>query len=219
MLSGIVCTSLQAQSQSDSLRQKFDKDSAHIYRYRKIKHYANIDFRNAYVDNNFLSLAGLRLGVTINNRHTIGIGGYILNEFAILKSNRVRTYEFDKVSYLTLIYEYILHDGKFLDILFPIEVGYGSYIARPVGSTAPEESLHSAMVPTGLGVKFLLMPSAWIGLKLGGGYRYVWEENSPVGLDGLYFSIGVRIDVAKTIQDLQYYQLKKKFKRNLKTLS
>lgn len=205
------------QFKADSLQQRFSKDSAFIYRYKKIKHYANIDFRNAFVDNNFLSLVGLRIGVTIHNRHTVGIGGYILNEFSILKSNRVRTYEFEEVGYVTLIYEYILHDGKYLDIHFPFEIGYGAYAAKPVNSSSTED-IKSPMVPTGVGIKFLLMPSAWIGVKFGGGYRYVWEQNSPVGLDGLYFAIGVRIDIAKTYQDMRFMRLRKKYRHQLSAL-
>ena len=217
LVSGLSGQQSDRSFRSDSLKNKFEKDSVFIYRKKKIKPYANIDFRNAFVDNNFLSLAGLRLGVTLHNRHTFGLAAYMLNEFSIFKSNRVRTYEFDKINYLTLVYEYILHDGKYLDIHFPFELGYGNYSAHPVNADSGS-SVNSNMIPTGIGVKLLLMPNSWVGIKFGGGYRYIKELNSNVGLDGLYFSIGIRVDLAKTYQDIRYFRARKEYKRQLSLL-
>ena len=215
LLNNGTITAQNGQSPSlkiDSLRNRLNSDSARIYRYRVIKPYANIDFRNAYVTKSFLSLVGLRAGATINSHHIFGLGIYTLNKFPIFKSDRVKKYQFEEVTYGTLFYEYRILDRKYFDVLLPFEIGYGTYTARIVDETV-STVISSKMIPTGFGVKCLVMPHAWIGFKFGAGYRYVWEESFRVGLDGAYFTIGVRIDLDHMSQDIRYNRLKKKYKQ------
>lgn len=201
---------------ADSLTLKFEQDSTRLFRYKKYKPYLNIDFRNAYVTKSFLSLVGLRGGTTLNGNHIFGLGYYLLNEFSIFKSNKIKVYQFDKVNYFTLFYEYKIYDGRVFDVLLPFELGYGSYSASL--SESPETKVHSTMIPTGVGVKCILMAHTWVGLKFGGGYRYVWERTVNVGIDGGYFTIGVRIDLDHMSKDIRFSRLKRNYQHQLKTL-
>ena len=205
-------------SKNDSLKKHLELDSARIYRYRLVKPYANIDFRNAYVSNSFLSLVGFRGGLTVNAHHIFGFGIYTLNKFPIFKSDRVKTYQFEEITYGTLFYEYRILDRKYLDILLPFEIGYGNYTAKIADGTV-NTIVSSKMIPTGFGVKCLIMPHTWIGLKIGAGYRYVWEESFRVGLDGGYFTVGIRIDLDHMSQDIRYNRLKKKYKRQVEKIN
>jgi hypothetical protein len=212
------CHALYSQNnthKADSLKQKLEIDSSTLYRSKKIVPYINIDFRNAFVNNYFLSLAGLRAGYTINTFHSFGVGVYVLNEFSIFKSNKIKTYVFEEINYLTLFYEYKLFDGRDFDILLPFELGYGNYLATV---TNDGSVIKSNIIPAGFGIKCILMPHTWVGIKFGTGYRFVWEEESYVGLDGVYFTVGIRIDLSHMIKDLRYRKLKKQYHRNIKAL-
>ncbi len=218
-LAVLLAPELQAQSQFaklDSLKQKFEKDSAHLFRYQKFKPYLNIDFRNAYVVKSFLSLVGIRAGTVVDGNHIFGLGFYVLNEFPIFKSNKIKVYEFDKLNYLTLFYEYKIYNGRVFDILLPFELGYGHYSASL--SESPETKFNSSMIPTGFGIKCILMPHQWIGIKFGGGYRYVWENTANVGMDGGYFTFGIRIDIDHMFRDIRFLRLKSEYHKNLKLL-
>ena len=68
------------------------------------------------------------------------------------------------------------------------------------------------MVPLGVGVRCVLLPHKWVGLKVGVGYRYVWETEGHIGLDGLYFALGIKIDLKHIYMDYKYHKLKKKYR-------
>jgi hypothetical protein len=219
LISVLPYSALQAQAKnhrSDSLTFKFEQDSARLFRYKKYKPYLNIDFRNAYVTKNFLSLVGIRAGTTLDGKHIFGLGYYILNEFPVFKSNKIKVYQFDKINYFTLFYEYKLYKGRVFDVLLPVELGYGSYSASLTES--PETKVHSTMIPTGVGIKCIFMAHAWFGLKFGGGYRYVWERNANIGIDGGYFTIGIRIDLDHMFKDIRFSRLKHKYLQQLNAI-
>lgn len=198
----------EKQHRRDSLHFRFKADSTWLYRDDPFKPYLNVDFRNAYVTQNFLSLVGLRAGITVKTQHIVGLGYYWLNRITIFESRRVKTYEFDQLNNFTLFYEYRLFERGQFELLFPVELGYGYYRAH-----IPEEgnrSVSSNMVPAGFGLKLIYMPHSWIGLKVGGGYRYVWEQERHVGLDGAYFTLGIRIDVHDVFRDLRFARMKRK---------
>jgi hypothetical protein len=215
-LPGSLLLAQHSTAKSDSLRRKFEQDSTHLFRYQKFKPYLNIDFRNAYVVKSFLSLVGIRAGTTMDGNHIFGLGYYVLNEFPIFKSNKIKVYQFEKLNYVTLFYEYKIYNGRVFDVLLPFELGYGTYSASL--SESPETKVSSSMIPTGFGIKCILMPHQWIGIKFGGGYRYVWENTANVGMDGGYFTVGIRIDLDHMFRDIRFSRLKHQYHKNLKSL-
>lgn len=207
----------EKQHVADSLKFRFKSDSTWLYRKNPFRPYLNLDLRNAYVNNNFLSLAGLRAGIYLKSRHILGLGYYTLNQLSIFRSNKIKSYDFNSISYLTLFYEYTLFFADKFDILLPLELGYGTYHAT-IEEGAQNKNVSSNIIPTGFGIKLLLMPHAWVGLKLGVGYRYVWEQQSQIGLDGAYFTIGIRIDLHHIYRDFRYSKLKREYHRKLQSL-
>ncbi len=204
----------------DSLRQKFELDSSYLFRKRKVIHYLNIDFKNAYVSKNFVSLVGIRAGITYlnNHNHTFGLGFYTLNEFSIFKSNIIKTYQFEAIDYFILFYEFQIYDGKVFDVLLPFDLGFGHYTANSTQS--PEISvLKSYMIPAGAGIKCIFMPHTWVGIKFEGGIVMFWEETQQIVLDGVYFSVGIRIDVNHMIKDLRFIKMKKRYREQIEGLN
>lgn len=209
-------TEEEKQHRADSLHFRFKSDSTWLYRDDPFQPYLNLDFRNAYVTQNFLSLVGLRAGINLKTQHIVGIGFYWLNQISIFESRRISTYEFDQLNNFTLFYEYRIFESGAFELLIPVELGYGHYRAH-----IPEEgnrSVSSDIVTSGFGLKFIYMPHNWIGFKVGGGYRYVWEEVRHVGLDGAYFTLGIRIDVHDVFRDLTFMRMKKKLQNQLRAL-
>lgn len=200
---------------NDSLRSKFVEDSLKIYQDKPITPYIAIDFRNAYTNDRFLSFIGPQAGLTFNKRHTFALGFYFLNKISIFQSDKFRNYSFERINYLTLIYLYKLIDSRRFDLIFPFEAGYGNYRAEDE-SQESGNFVESNIIPVSLGMRFDILPHKWIGFKLGLGYRYIYEVNSKVDLKGLYFSIGIKLDLVHIYQDYSYFHLKRSYQRALK---
>ena len=62
----------------DSLTAQLKADSTHIYRFQKYRPYINLDQRNSFIRNQSININGLQLGVLINEKHVLGMGGYII---------------------------------------------------------------------------------------------------------------------------------------------
>jgi hypothetical protein len=199
----------------DSLRLKFTLDSTQLYKNRTVIPYIALDFRNAYTTERFLSFLGPQIGVNIRDRHIFALGFYFLNKISIFQSDKYRNYSFEKINYATLIYLYKIYNSKSFDILAPMEVGYGNYRAEDE-SKGSGEFVASSIFPVGLGIRFDFLPHKWIGFKIGVGYRYIYEVNSKIGLDGAYFTTGIKLDLRHIYQDYSFYRLKKKYKHNLR---
>lgn len=212
----ILVSTINGQQQTstnldkDSLRLKFWADSNEIYKDRPITLFTALDFRNAYTNDRFLSFVGPQIGVTVHQKHTYAIGFYFLNKWSPFQSDKYFDYTFEKLNYFTLIYQYKIFDFKFIDLIAPIEIGYGSYRAEDA-SQGEDVFIESAIVPLGAGLRCRILPHKWVGFKIGVGYRYVYEVDSDLKIDGLFFSFGIRIDLRHVHQDYSYYRLKKRY--------
>lgn len=198
---------------TDSLRKAFSRDSLKIYEPKKFTLYLALDFRNSFIGNKFLSFVGPQAGVTINNRHTVGFSFYFLNKFSPFQSDKLSAYSFEKINYASALYQYILYDSKHFDILIPTEIGYGSYKAK---EEKTGNFVSSNIVPFGTGVRLVILPHKWVGLKVGGGYSFVWEETKNFALEGLNFSIGIKVDLRQLYLDFRYYRLKQSYRHHSK---
>ncbi len=217
----LIAVQIQAQKDKvrsldkDSLRIKFVEDSGKIFQDKPILPYIAIDFRNAYTNDRFLSFVGPQAGLTFNKKHTFALGFYFLNKISIFQSDKFRNYTFEKINYLTLLYLYKIVDSRRLDVIFPIEIGYGNYKAEDE-TLGSGNFVQSNIVPFSFGLRCDILPHKWIGFKLGLGYRYIYEVDSKVDLKGLYFSIGIKLDLLHVYQDYSFFHLKKRYQRALK---
>lgn len=201
------------QHKRDSLRIAFKHDSIDIYEAKPVTLYLALDFRNAYIGNRFLSFVGPQAGVILNSKHIVGFSFYFLNKFSPFQSDKISVYSFQKIDFISAFYQYILYNSKHFDILIPVEIGYGRYKATKENTS---ELIESNIVPIGVGFRCVILPHKWVGLKVGGGYNYIWEKNNQIGLGGLNFAIGIKIDLRQLYLDYRFYHLKQSHKRFLK---
>ncbi len=195
----------------DSLSKKLMADSAHIYRFKKLRPYANIDSRNSFLTSNLTNLSGFQLGVIVNEYHTFGFGLYTLTKFSKTNTPLSAISEFNRFGYINTFYEYFLLNRKYFEIDLPFEIGIGGFQARLRDTTATGLSnISKWFVPLGAGVKFIAKPVRWIGLSSMIGYRYIPYKQSLLDYDGLYYSLGIWVDFRQIYRDIKYLGVRKK---------
>ncbi|MBA3680088.1 MAG: hypothetical protein H0W73_02710 [Bacteroidetes bacterium] len=201
----------------DSLTKKLIVDSAHTYRFKKLRPYANIDSRNSFLTTNLTNLSGFQLGVIVNEYHTFGFGLYTLTKFSKTNTPLSAVSEFNRFGYINAFYEYFLLNRRYLEIDLPFEIGVGGFQAKLRDTSATGLSkIEKWFVPLGAGVKFIAKPVRWIGISSMIGYRYIPYKQSLLDYDGLYYSLGVWVDFRQIYRDIKYLGLqKKKYRRDV----
>jgi hypothetical protein len=209
-------TDVLKKQRIDSLSSKLRTDSLRTFRFKKLRPYANIDNRISFVKNP-ATISGLQLGIIVNEYHTFGFGSYRLNRSQ--NDSPIRDgYRLNRLSYFTSFYEYFLVNHRYLEIDLPFEIGFGKYNARIVDTldTKRDQNISKAFIPLGSAVKLILKPVRWIGLSLMGGYRYVLEKKTNLNLNGVYYSLGVWVDIRQIYRDIKFYGFqKKKYRREV----
>lgn len=208
------------QQRIDSLTLKLAADSAHNYRFKKLRPYANIDSRNSFVETNLTNLSGFQLGVIVNEYHTFGIGLYTLTRFSKKNSPFSAIAEFNRFGYINAFYEYFLLNKRYLEIDLPFEIGAGGFQAKLRDTTATGlNKIEKWFMPLGAGVKLIAKPIRWIGISTMVGYRYIPYKQNLIDYDGLYYSLGVWIDFRGIYRDIKYYgRIKKNYRRNVQAI-
>lgn len=217
ILSFLFAGSLFAQKSAvkrhkiDSLSLKLKNDSLRTFRFKKLRPYANIDNRNSFIKNP-AAISGLQLGIIVNEYHTFGLGSYRLNRTPEKDAPIRDGYRMNNLRYFTTFYEYFLLNARYVEIDLPFEIGLGNYSARIVDTlnTKRDQNISAGFIPLGSAVKVILKPVRWIGLSLMGGYRYVLEKKTNLNLNGVYYSLGVWVDIRQIYRDIKYYGFQKK---------
>lgn len=218
-----VLTSLRLPAQIsavDSLRARLREDSARIYRYRKLMPLLSFDQRNTFLetfanDNTPVNLRGIKLGVTVKDRHRTGVGVYrvVQKRRHIERVNGVPV-NFDfRFNYLTVFYEYYFIYTRRWDLGIPFEIGAGRYEASDT-STAR----NGLVWPLGSGVDVHLKLNRWVALTTMGGYRVVGNNSSGVRLNNWFYSFGVAVSTRHLFEDGRYYLKKRRCVREIKRL-
>ncbi len=227
----------------DSLKQKFQKDSARIYRFQKFRLRVALDQRGSWISNTKLnktvpvSVNGLQIGVILFERHTIGIGFYEITRTA-KKPKTVNDVNSPPKSgaldlrYNTLFYEFALFKKKYYEVDIPIEFGLGRYVydVHQAGLNTWHEQ--GPVIIYGLSAQLIIKPVRWIGLVGMGGYRYTTfspneirstnpnaEKETQLDFRNFYYSYGVWIDLRQIIRDTRFYGFKRpKYRKNLRAI-
>lgn len=203
---------LRKQQRIDSLSTKLYNDSLHTYRYKKVRPYGNIDNRNSFLKNRTSNFNGYQLGVIFDEYHTFGLGFYQLNRVTRLNAPVKRGYELRNLRYTTVFYEFMLVNKKYFEMDLPFEIGYGRYRALFTDSSAAifSQPVTPSFLPLAGGVKFIGKPVRWFGLSLMVGYRYIFQEESILELNNLYFPLGVWVDLRQIYRDIKFYGFQRK---------
>lgn len=230
----ILSYSFYSQNQLDSLKLKFQKDSAHTYRFKNIRPWLAIDQRNSWIRNTKgqqripVTINGFQLGVIIKEKHTVGLGLYSMNATSqkpvkISDANNKITFQELLLKYTTLHYQYVIVDTRFFELDVPLEVGLGHYVynLKDETQTALLWREEGPVKLTGGGVTMVLKPFKWIGLQGMAGYRIVaFNKRTNLNFNGLYYSYGVWIDIRQIYRDIKYYGfIRKKYRKKVKAIS
>ncbi len=218
----------------DSLKLKFAKDSAHLFRFQNARPFLGIDNRNSWIKNENgtknvpINVNGLQFGIIIKERHTVGLCAYSITNSSkkpqkLSDRNQKISYQNLKLGYLTLYYQYAIIDRRFFELDVPLEVGLGKYnyyLSDSAQNILPKTAETGQMRLTGGGVNIVLKPFKWIGISGMVGYRFVaMNKNSHLNLNGLYYSYGVWVDLRQIYRDTRFYLIKRpKYRKQLKRL-
>lgn len=243
-----IFTKAQKQSKADrldSLKLKFRKDSARIYRFQKFRFRLALDQRNSWIKNTKankvvpVSINGLQIGGILYERHTVGFGLYNIASFstkAVKLTDNTNSIRFAELymRYYTLFYEYAIICKKYFEIDIPIEIGLGRYTYNLKDETKNERLWNEDGPITiyGIGTQLIIKPVKWIGLVGMGGYRYTTftpdhiESKNPnavketqLDFRNFYYSYGVWIDLRQIMRDVHFYGFKRpKYRKKLKAI-
>ena len=214
------------QFKFDSITQKFKKDSAHIYRFQKLRPFLGLDNRNSFIKDVPVNVRGIQFGVVIYERHTTGLGFYGVNSNTSknvkTKVGTVEALTTLQLNYITLFYQYAIIDKKYFELDLPLELGMGSYDVKTVSQKDGRilQDKKGGLIPFGFGLNAVVKPIKHIGISAMIGYRLVAEKNPNLNFNGLYYSIGLAFDIRQIIRDTRFYGFKRpKYRKAIKPYS
>lgn len=210
----------------DSLRFHFQKDSAHIYRFKVYRPYFDVDQYQTYLDENLVTLRGVSVGIWYKNVHVFGIGtnGVIAQDKRKLITrfrDSINVLERTSLRYISFFYQYSFVNNRYLALFMPTQLGLGRYeiTTQDINRTRPALKKKGGIMPSSLGLTLILKPVKWIGISGTGGYRYVVDRDFKLNFNGLFFGYGIWLDIHQITQDGLFYGFRKpRYKRELKAL-
>jgi hypothetical protein len=132
------------QHKIDSLQKQLKSDSAHIFRFRKVRPFFSLDNRNSFIKSAPVNVQGLQLGIVWKERHTLGFGIYFIKESSkqnlVKKGDANTTVDANRtlnLNYLTAFYQYSILDYRYFELELPLEFGLGGYEIKLVDPKAP----------------------------------------------------------------------------------
>ncbi|HXB40508.1 MAG TPA: hypothetical protein VNZ49_08195 [Bacteroidia bacterium] len=215
------------QVKLDSLYKQFKKDSTWIYRPRKVFPLVAIDQRNSFLKtgntNSPVNIWGAKAGITLFDRHNMGIGGYSIQNSSTRQRIRDNATIDQNLTfqYLTVFYEYSFIETKWWEVGIPVEAGYGFYRVTSVVENTSQHlpNRYGNVIPLGTALDIYFKPTRWFGINVMGGYRYVINNNSRLNLNGWFYSIGAAIYIRQIVQDSRYFFKKKNYKREIEKIN
>ncbi len=210
----------------DSLTKKFKKDSTHLYRFLKVRPYLELDNRNTIIRDFRVNVRGFLAGLILVEKHAIGVGYYRINHKSSDRNiktiiNNEEAFVTTRINYFTLFYYYILVDKKYFQINLPIEGGFGSYDINAFSKTTNElvQQNKGKLFLVGSGITLILKPIKHIGLSSKIGYRLVSDKTSNLNFNGLYYSLGVWLNIKQISRDTRFYGfMRPKYRKRLKRI-
>jgi hypothetical protein len=212
---------------ADSLHTLLIKDSAHIYRFRKVLPMAAIDQRNSYINKTPVNINGFQIGVNLFEKHTLGLGFYSIigsthHTKTVSDKNEVLNRNLN-LSYMTIFYYYPIVDRRYWEFGFPVEAGGGVYKIDVTdqnnksykGYPKPD----AGMFVFGTGLSLTIKPIRWLGLNGMAGFRKVSDSNPNLNLNGFFYCYGVVVYVHQITMDYKFYKKKKAYQQALKMIS
>jgi len=220
---------LSKQQKIDSLKTKWQADSAKMQVPHKYSLLAGFDRRNSFVSSDkkiSVKVSGVKAGVIINSRHAIAVGYYdVLN----LPQKEIRD-ESDSLyllklnmNYLTLFYEYHIFQNRWWDIGAFGELGGGSYKTTASDTAGKKYKKFTDTLSTGIslfgaGVDVSFRIFKWLGFNGTAGYRFVGgKEPDGINFNGAFYSVGFEIYFGRLYKMAKFGLKRRKYRNNVKT--
>jgi len=208
----LISNTISAQ---DSIQHKRPKT--------KIFPTTDFDQRFSFVAKEDANIWGYRIGVVVNEKFKVGIGGYFLNQdTSVVRYDRSGnpTAKLQRNLYFgTIYYEPFLFRKKFVEMSIVFEAGYGNAVldsnikvVQGRNITYKTNENRQAFVPIGVGISYnFKMPDikhlhflTYVGINAMIGLRKtILESDLRSSYDGWYWSIGGAIFLDKMVADLK----------------
>lgn len=196
-----------------------------------LKPTTDFDQRFSFINKEDVNIWGYRIGVIVNDKFKVGIGGYFLNQDTTI----VRTDRFGnptsklqrKLYFGTVYYEPYLFRKQLVEMSLVFEIGYGRAVLdsanskrngnRPATIVSVED--RQDFVPAGAGISFnFKVPDikglhflTYVGINAMTGLRKtIFESDLKNNFDGWYWSIGGAIFLDKVVADMKAKKAQKK---------
>ena len=214
---------LFAQTVTDSAIQPYKK--------LNLKPTTDFDQRFSFLDKQDVNIWGYRIGVVVNDKFKVGIGGYFLNQdTTIVKTDALGrpTSKLQRKLYFgTIYYEPFLFRKEVVEMSLVFEIGYGRAILDSANSkrngTRPATIVYTEdkqdFIPAGVGISFNFKAPeikglhflTYIGINAMTGLRKtIFESDLKNNFDGWYWSIGGAIFIDKIFAEAKVKKMKQK---------
>jgi hypothetical protein len=200
-------------------REQFIKDSTAIMQVRLVRPQFKLDNRVTWYEGQSLGLTGFDVGVLLKEKLRLTLGYYQLNENLNAFKRTIDSNDLGSlvnINYGALNTEFIYKNTRFISLGMPLEFGFGQNELRYKNFTTDEvyKTQRGFLAMAHFGMSGTFKPIRWIGLKGIIGYRKsIYNQVKDFNFDGIFFSLGLNLDVREIIKDIQMYNLKKRYKR------
>lgn len=207
-----------ASAQDSNTAQVMKADSLPKKKKLSLKPAGDFDQRFSFIDKEGVSIWGYRIGLSVNDKYKVGIGGYFLKqESAGIKLDATGTpiNQLTKSLYYgTIYYEPFLFRRKRWEMSMVFELGYGKAeldSTNKIRGRFLTKSEKQDFIPAGMGYSVnLIMPEikglhflTYLGLNgMIGLRKAVFNSDLKYNYDGWYWSIGSAVFLDKIISDL-----------------
>ncbi len=207
-----------ASAQDSNTAQVMKADSLPKKKKLSLKPAGDFDQRFSFIDKEGVSIWGYRIGLSVNDKYKVGIGGYFLKqESAGIKLDATGTpiNQLTKSLYYgTIYYEPFLFRRKRWEMSMVFELGYGKAeldSTNKIRGRFLTKSEKQDFIPAGMGYSVnLIIPEikglhflTYLGLNgMIGLRKAVFNSDLKYNYDGWYWSIGSAVFLDKIISDL-----------------
>jgi len=184
-----------------------------------LKPAGDFDQRFSFLEHQPVNIWGYRIGVMVNDKYKVGIGGYFLQQDIEgekkLRRNTLYYEQNRRLYFGTIYYEPFLLRKRLYELSMVFEAGYGKVSLdsiKRIGNNEVTTNEKQDFVPAGMGLSVnFKIPEikhlhflTYIGLNSMIGLRKtVFETDLKYNYDGWYWSIGSAIFIDKIFTDLK----------------
>ena len=213
----VLCSSAVNAQISDSIRI-IKRESVSNKKRLSLKPAGDFDQRFSFIGNEGVSIWGYRIGLSVNDKYKVGIGGYFLKQELSgikLDATGIPINQLTKSLYYgTIYYEPYLFRRKRWEMSMVFELGYGKAeldSSNKIRGRFLTKTEKQDFVPAGMGysVNFIIPDIkglhflTYIGINgMIGLRKAVFNSDLKYNYDGWYWSIGTAVFLDKIFTDL-----------------